>query len=49
MDEHDAPNRLEDLVTDADYRELLEIETRVVAECAALRHTRLAADSFEVE
>lgn len=48
MDEP-TPIRLADLVTEADYRELLETEARVVAECAALRHTRLAAEFREVE
>ncbi len=49
MDEHDAPIRLEDLVTDEDHRELREMAARVVAECAALRHTRLPAEFHEVE
>jgi hypothetical protein len=49
VDEHGTPIRLEDLVTDADYRELLDIETRVLAECAALRRTQLPVDFREVE
>ena len=49
MDEHDAPIRLEDLVTDEDRRELRELAARVVAECAALRHTLLLAEFREVE
>ena len=49
MDDSRPNIRLEDLLTEEDYRDLLEIAVRVVAECAALRHTRLAADSHEVE
>jgi hypothetical protein len=45
----DAPIRLEDLVTDEDLRELFELSARVIAECAALRHTRLPTEFHEVE
>jgi hypothetical protein len=49
VDEHDAPNRLEHLVTAEDYRELLQLADRVIAECAALQHTRLLTEFHEVE
>jgi hypothetical protein len=49
VDADDAPIRLEDLVTDEDLRELFELSARVIAECAALRHTRLPTEFHEVE
>ena len=49
MDANEPPIRLEDLVTDEDRHELREIAIRVAAECAALQHTRLPADSRDVE
>ena len=49
MDEHREPIRLEDFVTDEDRRELLAIAAKVIAECAAFRHTRLAGEFHEVE
>jgi hypothetical protein len=49
VDDKREPIRLEDIVTEDDYRALHEIEARVVAECAALRHTRLGGEFHEVE
>ena len=49
VDEHDAPIRLEHLVTAEDYRELLQLAARVIAECAALQHTKLLTEFHEVE
>ena len=49
MDEHDAPIRLEHLVSAEDYHELLQFAARVIAECAALRHTKLLTEFHEVE
>lgn len=49
MDEQREPIRLEDFVTDEDCRELHAIAAKVIAECAGLRHTRLAGEFHEVE
>jgi hypothetical protein len=49
MDEQAAPTRLDHLVTDEDYVALLVIEARVVAEHAAIGHTRLPADAREAD
>jgi len=49
VDADDAPTRLEDLVTDEDFRELFELAARVIAECAALGHTRLLPEFHETE
>lgn len=49
MSEQPDEIRLEDLLTAEDAAELREIAARVAAECAVLRHTRLAAEFHEVE